>query len=104
MVPPYFRCSTFHACETRNNRHVIHLGAMADAALEAGRAIRPRFEPVERSGPDRSERRRGDRSVRRLTADRIHDPARAIRVVERERAFEPGADDGDVTALPARRL
>src|SRR4051794_28942064 len=104
MVPPYFRCSTFHACETRNNRHVIHLGAMADVVLQPGRALRPRIEPVERVGPGRSKPPRGDRSTRPLPADRVDDPAGAVRVVERERPFEPGADDGDVTALAARRL
>ena len=102
MVPPYLRCGTFHACETRDDRDVIHLCAVSDVVLEPGRPVGARVQPGERVGPGSGERRGRDRGVGRLAAERVDDPAGAVRVVERERALEAGADDRDVAVLAAR--
>src|SRR6478672_5244973 len=98
MVPPYLRCGTFHACETRDDRDVIHLCAMSDVVLEPRWAVDARVQAGERIRPRSRERRGGDRRVRRLTADRVDDPAGAVRVVECECPLEAGADDRDVPA------
>src|SRR5690242_17086189 len=57
IVPPYLRCGTFHACETRNGRDVIHLRAMADVFVEPGWAVGSRVQACEGIRPRGRERR-----------------------------------------------
>ena len=64
-----------------------------------GRAVGAGVEAVERVRVGVREQRGRDRRVGALAAERLHDPAGAVGVVERERALVAGADDGDV--LPA---
>ena len=60
------------------------------------------FSPSSGDGHARGDHARRDRGVEPFAAERVDDPAGAVRIVERECALEAGADDRDVAAGRAR--
>ena len=93
-----------HAREARHRREDALAGAEGDVLLEPRRAVGSRVQPCERVRVGGGDHRRRHRGVRPLAVEELHEPARAVGVVERERALVPGAEDRDVLpALPRRR-
>ena len=82
-----------HPREPRHDRQDALARAEQDVLLEAGRAVRAREQRLVRVRERAGDQLGRDRGVGALGAEQRDDPARAVGVVERERALEPGAED-----------